>query len=230
MWRVDLSPDPASESAAYTWLDSTERASWRRYTPTPRRRFALCRTALRANLCDRLRCANDELSFGESRHGKPFAIVRGTRAQISFNVSHSQSIGLIAVGDAGRVGVDIEEHAPQRNLDLLIDEVMGPDEKARLALKNGSEKLRLFYRIWTFKEALTKALGTGLTTDVSQFQVPLGLVDGGRSGILRCPSLSGVTWALEDIGNDSFAAALAHELPASSQGNHSSSSTKSRDA
>ena len=145
-------------------------------------------------------------------------------------MSHSRSIGLIAVGETGRLGVDIEEHTPQRNLDLLIDEVMGPDEQARLAVSNGPEKLRLFYRIWTFKEALTKALGTGLTTDVSQFQVPPGLVDGGRSGVMRCPSLSGVTWALEDIGNDRFSAALAYEMPSSSQGKQSSSSTKTRGA
>lgn len=215
---VDLSPSPACEGEAFRWLDGSEKSSWHRYTPTPRRRFALCRAALRAILCRRLGCVNERLSFGASRYGKPFALVGGVRSPVSFNVSHSRSIGLVAVGDYGRLGVDIEEPVPQRNLALLIDGVMGPDERARLAALSGPDKLRLFYRIWTFKEALTKGLGTGLTTNVSQFQVPPDLLDGGRRSSLSFPNAAGITWALEDIGSENFAAALAYESPAYSHG------------
>ena len=90
---------------------------------------------------------------------------------------------------------------------------MGPDEQAELAALRGAEKLRLFYRIWTLKEALVKALGTGLFTDASQFQVPPRMRWGDPTGTFSFPHLPSVAWGLEEIGNEQFAAGLAYELP-----------------
>ena len=87
--HVDLGPDPARETEAFARLDRDERAAWEKGVPEVRRRFALCRAALRAILCGRLDCRNEQLSFGASIHGKPFAVVRGVRSPVSFNVSHS---------------------------------------------------------------------------------------------------------------------------------------------
>ena len=90
-----------------TWLDEGEQARWRRYRHDgPRRRFALCRAALRAILRVRLGCRNEELAFGPASHGKPFSVVRGKPANINFNVSHSGEHGLIAVAAEGRLDVD----------------------------------------------------------------------------------------------------------------------------
>ena len=63
------------------------------------------------------------------------------------------------------------------------------------------------------KEALIKALGTGFSTDPSQFQVPVGMRRGDASCTFRFPHLPSIAWGLEEIGNDRFAAALAYELP-----------------
>ncbi len=228
--HVDLALDGRREAQAFEWLDAIERVAWQKYVPTPRRRFALCRAALRSLLCDRLGCRNDELSFGALQHGKPYAIVRGTTTDaVSFNLSHSGEHGLIALARAGRLGVDIEEFAPQRNLHLINDAVMGPDELEELAALNGSRKLRHFYRLWTFKEALTKAIGTGLATDFSQFQVPTGLRAGDAFGTLTFPASAGVTWALEDIGDERFAAALAYKRSASSADETSVAAARTRD-
>lgn len=211
--HVDLTPHPAHEAEAYGWLDEGERASWLRYLPGPRRRFSLCRAALRAILCGRLDCTNEQLSFGASGHGKPFAVVAGAASPASFNVSHSGNHGLIALSATRRLGVDVEERVPKRRLGLLIEEVMGRDEQAELASLQGAERLRRFYRLWTFKEALIKALGTGFSTDPSQFQVPPRMRWGAPTGAFRFPHLPSVAWRLADIGDERFAAALAYELP-----------------
>ena len=212
--HVDLTPHPTHEAAAYAWLDKGERGSWRKYLPGPRRRFALCRAALRAILCNWLNCRNEQLSFGVSGHGKPFAVIRGENYPVSFNVSHSGDHGLIALSATGRLGVDVEERAAKRSLALLIEEVMGPDEQAELAALHGTERLYRFYRLWTFKEALIKALGTGFSTAPSQFQIPPRMRWGDATGTFRFPRLSSVTWGLEEIGNEQFAAALAYEITA----------------
>ena len=211
--HVDLRPDPDREAQAYEWLDEGERVSWRKYLPSPRRRFSLCRAALRAVLCDRLDCRNGQLSFGVAGRGKPFAVVGGAPSPIGFNVSHSGSHGLIALAASGRVGVDVEERVPKPSLDALIEAVMGPEEQAGLDALQGAERLRMFYRLWTFKEALIKALGAGFSTDVSRFQVPPRMRWGGSAGTFRFPHLPSVAWGLEDIGGERFAAALAYELP-----------------
>ena len=214
--HVDLRPNSTFEAQAWEALDQAESAQWRKFLAAgPRRRFSLCRAALRAILCDRLKCRNDELSFGASNHGKPFSLLRGAPSGVGFNVSHSGNNGLIAVAADGiRVGVDLEEIAGKRNLEALIEAVMGPDEQAELAALQGKEKLRLFYGLWTAKEALIKALGTGFATDVSQFQIPPEAVRGNVGYTFRFPQHRSVTWGLDDIGNEEFAAALAYELPA----------------
>ncbi len=211
--HVDLTAHAAREAEALAWLDEEERARWQRYQyDGPRRRFALCRAALRAVLCDRLGCRNEQLAFSASDHGKPYAVVQGKPAPVSFNVSHSGAHGLIAFAAAGRLGVDVEERRAPCDLDGLISSVLGPDEQAELALERGCHKLRLFFNFWTIKEALIKALGLGLSLDMSQFEIPSAMRQGKATSIFQFPQMPTIRWRLEELGNEHFAAAIAHEL------------------
>ena len=212
--HVGLAPDAAREAAALAWLDQEEQSRWRRFRHDgARRRFALCRAALRAILCSQLGCRNRQLAFGASRHGKPYALVKGKPAPIGFNVSHGSAHGLIAFAAEGRLGVDVEEPSPTRDLDGLIGSVMGPRERAELALAHGNHRLHLFYRLWTVKEALIKALGSGFSLDVSRFEIPSAMRRGMKASLFQFPHIPAVRWWLEDLGNEHFAAAIAHELP-----------------
>ena len=69
---------------------------------------------------------------------------------------------------------------------------MGPEEQAELAALQGADRLRLFYRLWTFKEALIKALGTGFSTDISRFQVPAAMRQGDAVGAFKFTHLPSV--------------------------------------
>lgn len=211
--HVDLRPHDARQECARLWLDSAEAARADRYLPEPRRRFVLCRAALRSLLCHQLGCRNGRLSFQENDFGKPGALVDGRPAAISFNVSHGGNHGFIAYAAEGRLGVDVEEIVRKRHLESLIEAVMGPDERAELGRLAGDARLRQFFRLWTCKEALIKALGTGFSTDVSAFQVPSNIRRGDTAGVFTFPHLPSVAWRLEDIGGEEFAAALAYELP-----------------
>lgn len=64
----------------------------------------------------------------------------------------------------------------------------------------------------TAKEALIRALGTGHSLDVSQFQLPPNMRNGEATGLFRFPHLPSFTWRLENLSNEHFAAALAYEL------------------
>ena len=118
--HVDLRPDDVREQQALALPDDEERRRWGRFlVKGAQRRFALWRAALRINLCKRLGCANEELSFGYLDHGKPFARINGVRSPVSFNVSHSGMQGLIAFAEHDGLGVDLEERAPDRNSTAL---------------------------------------------------------------------------------------------------------------
>ena len=136
----------------------------------------------------------------------------GLPITISFNVSHSGEHGLVALAPRGRLGIDVEERVPHRNMDLLIDGVFSKTEQAALASARGYGKLHLFFRLWTAKEALIKAHGMGFGLDVSKLEVPADMLSGKTWTVIRLPQLPEVTWKLEDLGEERFAAAIAHEM------------------
>ena len=212
IYHVDLAPHAAREAAALGWLDAAERSRRDRARHAGRRReFALCRAALRSVLCARLGCTNRELAFRESERGKPDALLCGAPAPIRFSVSHCGRHGLVAVAREGRIGVDVEERTPRRDLDALIAAVLAPAERAEVEAAAGPRRTWMFYRLWTIKEALVKALGEGLHRAPASFEAPPALRRGGIAAEFRFPHLPAVTWRVEDLGNERFAAAVAHE-------------------
>ena len=137
---------------------------------------------------------SDALAFRAAEHGKPYAVVHGEPASVQFNVSDSGAHGLIAIAPAGRLGIDVEERSDKRDIDGLIETVFGPDERAVVAATTEAQRTETFYRLWTVKEALLKALGTGLYLDVTTFQAPAALLRGASGAEFRFPHLPDVAW------------------------------------
>ena len=172
--HVDLTPDVEREARALSLLDDEEEVRWRRFlSERAKREYALCRAALRVSLCERLGCEGRALSFGYGEHGKPFAKVDSRRAGIGFNVSHSGRHGLIAVAAHDCLGIDVEERVEQRDLDGIGSLVYGPAERQLLAIATGDDKVHLFYRLWSMKEALIKAIGAGFSLSPTRFEMPV---------------------------------------------------------
>ena len=211
--HVDLRPDRDREARAVEFLDEEERARWKRFLHKgARRQYALCRAALRINLCERLGCSNRELSFGYLEHGKPFAKIGGAPSAASFNVSHSGHHGLIGFAKVDGLGVDLEVRTPGRDFDGIGERVYGPTERRALSAAAGSGKADLFYRLWSLKEALIKALGTGFSLSPAGFEVPLQMLEGDRAAEFHFPHLPSEPFWLEDLGESRFAAASAYRL------------------
>ena len=186
--HVDLSSNAEHEARAISLLDDPETARFRRFlSDRARREFALCRAALRVVLSERLGCGDRQLSFGQREHGKPFAMVDGRRADAGFNVSHSGRHGLIAIAARDGIGVDVEERVAQRDLEGIGSLVYAPAERGLLASVAGRDRVHLFYRLWSMKEALIKALGTGFSLSPRSFEIPEPMLHGAPSGVFRFP-------------------------------------------
>jgi 4'-phosphopantetheinyl transferase len=161
LWRIDLrssAPDAPAFDALLTQLAGEEQARClRRVTPALRYRFAAAHAALQSILS----AETGELRIALKRdaQGKPY--LPGHNG--SFNMAHSGDMAVIALCEAGPVGVDIEEIRPLPELSRMAALACSAREAARLA-QSADETARTheFLRYWTRKEAVLKATGEGL--------------------------------------------------------------------
>jgi len=155
LWRFRL--DYLDTAAARKLLssDELERAG-RLRVAEKRHQFISARLALRSLLGDYLDQDPSSLSFTYGEHGKPALL---STPQLFFNLSHSGSWGLLAVTNAGPVGVDIEQFDKQLEFSSVAKRYFTQREISRLHAAAEKRQLRLFYRIWTQKEALIKLQG-----------------------------------------------------------------------
>lgn len=111
-------------------------------------------------------------AFCRTPHGKPFC----PEAETDFSISHSGMMVWTAFCREGAVGIDVEE---ERNLPDLPDlaEQLHPRECAALRRLPPDSMRTAFYRCWTRKEAVLKALGTGLSQSLQSFRVSIGPED-----------------------------------------------------
>jgi len=176
-----------------------------------RRRYILGRGLLRTMLGRRLDRAPRSLVLRANPHGKPtLADAEG----LAFNVSHAGDYVLVAVGRAAAIGVDVEQIHPGLDMMGVGRQVFTPAEWALIADAPAALKSFHFFRQWTFKEAVAKATGLGLSLDVRRFQIAFAdqtprLVIGDADELGRVSD-----WRLEAIAVDErHCAALAVRSP-----------------
>ena len=84
-----------------------------------------------------------------------------------FNLSHSGNFVMLAVSDTP-VGCDIE----QLHKAILTHHVFHPNELTKLSsVPEGETRNREFLRLWTAKEALLKAIGTGIDANANTYDL-----------------------------------------------------------
>ncbi len=162
VWRIGLDSivGPVGDNLSANELARAERFS----RMEDRRRFVAARSILRVILADVLERGDEAgkgaaLRFGYGPAGKPFLL---DDPQLHFNVSHSEDIAVIAVTRVGEVGIDIEKQRDMVDLDNVARLVFNDAEKTAVLGCSPGERESVFYRIWTRKEALLKAMGLGL--------------------------------------------------------------------
>lgn len=149
-------------------LSSEERLQFDRFRhAADARRFAARRLLLTAIVAGTLGCRLEEVRLerrcpcGSSDHGRPqVACPAGTGLSVSVGASGERVLAAIADGP---VGVDVEGIALPFPLHSDDRSVFADDERSDLQ-RRGPGRDRRAYELWVAKEAMLKALGTGLIT------------------------------------------------------------------
>ncbi len=81
---------------------------------------------------------------------------------IHFNISHSGSKILVAIGFLSDVGIDVEKILPDFDTDGFAEANYHSNEVAHLKTLNNETETDYFYQIWTRKEAWLKLTGEGV--------------------------------------------------------------------
>ena len=95
------------------------------------------------------------LAFRYGAHGKPY--LTGPGRHPFFSLSHSGPIAMLGIAEV-ELGIDLELIRPSPE---QVEDFFSVAEQAALSRMVGAERIGGFYRCWTRKEAVLKALGGG---------------------------------------------------------------------
>jgi 4'-phosphopantetheinyl transferase len=171
VWIADLDAIDADPALAD---EEERRRAAKLATPVLQRRFLATRTVLRRLLAGYLGTAPGALRFAYGPHGKPRLAVDGG---LHFNLSHAQGLAAFAFTRAGDIGVDVEVIRPLAHLDGMARRCLTPAELRGWWGLAVEDRVAAFFRAWTRKEAVLKALGAGVSGGLANVEV--GFAAGG---------------------------------------------------
>jgi 4'-phosphopantetheinyl transferase len=172
VWSISLCASESAVSTLEQLLSEDEIARANRFRfEEHRRRYTIGRGVLRSILGSRLGIAAKELQFRYEEYGRPELLDHQNSLGISFNMAHSGDLAVVAVSEARRVGIDLEQVRNEVQCLELAQNYFSPRERDQIACLPASDQTAAFFACWTRKEAFLKALGMGLSYPLSEFTV-----------------------------------------------------------
>jgi len=164
-----------------------------------RMRYIFSRGVLRAILAQYLRCEPKDLDFQFNEFGKPhLSKAISPVPELTFNVSHSEDLVILATAVNRSIGVDSEFVRPVEDFERIAHLYFTNAERALIQAASDNKKEHVFLSYWTRKEAYVKAVGKGLSIPLNSFEttIPIGMC-GIRMPVAR--DSQKVAWWLTDL-------------------------------
>lgn len=172
VWRTALALPPDEMQQLRAWLspDEQQRAERMRIGQV-RDRFVASRGRQREILAAYLSQSPKELCFEYGDLGKPRLASSAANEKLFFNLSNSHDLALVAVSRDRELGVDVEFVDRRSDNEAIANRFFADREKRALAAAPAEQRRVLFFKCWTRKEAVLKALGVGLTVSLDRIEV-----------------------------------------------------------
>ncbi|SFT01882.1 4'-phosphopantetheinyl transferase family protein [Marininema halotolerans] len=192
-------------------LTDEEKGVFHRYKVDHKKvEFLLGRLLLKSALSSRLGIHPEEITFCKNEYGKLF-LTKNSQPSVHFNLSHTHGLLACAVTTECEVGIDVEgtheDHLGVMKTVFVENEISYIQQQ-----RSDEEKQKAFYRIWTRKEAVMKAIGKGFSLPPLSFSVPTETDADSRfffyteslaEGFLLSGAISNVvndpTWEIEEL-------------------------------
>lgn len=189
LWSLDPPADRAAVLARHLSAEEEARAA-RFLKPRDAARYRAGRGRMREILGDWTDTDPAALRFGYTRFGRPF-LAGGPE----FNLSHSGGWAALAVAvRETAIGIDIEAFREVEH--DVADRFFSPAERCALSALDPDRWADGFFRAWTRKEALVKAVGDGLNLPLADFDVTLAPGAPARLTASRTGALEPGDWTL----------------------------------
>lgn len=180
--------------------------------PKVKNNFIISRGILRALLAKYTRQKPEELIFEENQYGKLFL---KTSSNIFFNLSHSNDLTLLAFTLKNQIGIDVEFIRQNIDIESIAKKYFSSRETLELLNVSPEKKIPAFFNCWARKEAFIKAIGLGLSYQLSKFDVDVTSFGTKQIPInIKDPVYAQQNWQLFSLGlEENYAAAMVVENP-----------------
>lgn len=169
------------------------------YFEKDKNRFIICRALLKFFLAKHVGLDIDKINLEVDSNKKPYL---PNHSSVFFNISHAGDYGLIAIAKYP-VGVDIEYINKEFNYKEILQNVFNKNEIE--SIENSNDKQQTFYKFWTRKEAIVKAIGKGIDEGFSEISVMDGFHSIESSIVSNFKNINVFSFDL----NDNYVGALA---------------------
>lgn len=193
LWMWDLDVDEAELGLCKSHLNKAEIARSTRYVNQRLTdRFCVARGRMRRVLATYTGSPPEALDFATNKQGKP-RLASGPH----FNLSHSQGTAALAVCADHAVGVDIEYWRMVE--EGVAHRFFSPAEISELSTLPAGGFEQGFFRCWSRKEAVIKAVGLGISMPLDSFDVTLSDGDNARLTRIEGTGSQARDWHLQDL-------------------------------
>jgi 4'-phosphopantetheinyl transferase len=150
-------------------------------------------------LARELGCRPADVPLAHAANGRP-GLAHGA---LRLSISHTRGLGALATHGRRAVGVDVEPLAPLPELPALTELALSEREAEWVLAPGAAQGAHRFLTLWTLKEAVVKAAGTGLDDPRA-----VDVLDGAGQAA-RC-RYAGAEWRMTPLAAPAgFVAALA---------------------
>jgi 4'-phosphopantetheinyl transferase len=171
VWRASLDLSSDVRERLQSTLNSDEKTRVERLLiEKAREHFVAARGILRELLGAYLGVDAREIAFRYGPEGKP-SLSPEHNSKVSFNVSHSNGMGMFVFANDQEIGADIEYVKTDFRGMEIASRFFSEKESAALAKLPLEERDEAFFGCWTKKEAYVKAHGQGLSIPLDSFTV-----------------------------------------------------------
>jgi 4'-phosphopantetheinyl transferase len=174
LWWISLDVSEEKLQNLIALLSESEKIKADRFKfPQHQHRYQAVHGILRIILGRYLNLDPTQINFTHSDRGKPYLTDDCNSVNLQFNLSHSENMAIVGISHDRRIGVDLEKMRPMKNAEKLAERFFCASEYDLLTQAIPEERDKLFFQLWTAKEAYLKATGEGISGGLNQVEIAL---------------------------------------------------------